>query len=419
MAGEFIKNRVRQTCTGTGVNDLNILSGTAEVGHLKVAAAFAGNDVGVFVLESGADYEIFYGTVAADTQTLARTIVIESSNSNARIVLDPAQTHKVSSVLPEQLAPYLDGAAKFAKTSIRDAIMESISINDTASLPSSPAHTGQVIIKLGGAAVNDGSGGVYYWDGGSWVKLILSNNIAASNITYSNATSGIPSAHAQGAIDNVDGRLDTAESKLSGIENGATADQTAGEILTLLLTVDGVASNLDADLLDGQHGAYYLARANHTGTQGWGTITGTPTTVAGYAIADVYTQSQVDSALSGKENADADILKADVGDVLTAGYVSDSYSGGTISTGTYTPAPQTGQENYQHIVNGGAFTLAPPAAPCNVVLEILNNASAGAITTSSFTKVTGDAFTTTNTEAFICEIIVSENYSLLRVTAMQ
>jgi len=40
-------------------------------------------------------------------------------------------------------------------------------------------------------------------------------------------------------------------SKLDGIESGATADQTASEILTLIKTVDGSGSGLDADTLDG------------------------------------------------------------------------------------------------------------------------------------------------------------------------
>ncbi|MEC8552885.1 MAG: hypothetical protein VXY93_20495, partial [Pseudomonadota bacterium] len=40
-------------------------------------------------------------------------------------------------------------------------------------------------------------------------------------------------------------------SKLDGIEANATADQTASEILTLIKTVDGAGSGLDADLLDG------------------------------------------------------------------------------------------------------------------------------------------------------------------------
>ena len=61
----------------------------------------------------------------------------------------------------------------------------------------------------------------------------------------------------------VDGRdVATDGSKLDGIESGATADQTASEILTAIKTVDGSGSGLDADLLDGQHGSYYYSPAN-------------------------------------------------------------------------------------------------------------------------------------------------------------
>ena len=50
----------------------------------------------------------------------------------------------------------------------------------------------------------------------------------------------------------VDGRdVSTDGTKLDGIEAGATADQTASEILTAIKTVDGSGSGLDADLLDG------------------------------------------------------------------------------------------------------------------------------------------------------------------------
>ena len=44
---------------------------------------------------------------------------------------------------------------------------------------------------------------------------------------------------------------------LINVEDGATADQTAAQILTAIKTVDGAASGLDADLLDGQHGSHY------------------------------------------------------------------------------------------------------------------------------------------------------------------
>jgi hypothetical protein len=56
----------------------------------------------------------------------------------------------------------------------------------------------------------------------------------------------------------VDGRdVGVDGTKLDTIETSATADQTAGEILTAIKTVDGAASGLDADLLDGLQGAVY------------------------------------------------------------------------------------------------------------------------------------------------------------------
>ena len=57
----------------------------------------------------------------------------------------------------------------------------------------------------------------------------------------------------------VDGRDVAGDgSKLDGIESGATADQTANEILTLIKTVDGAGSGLDADTLDGISSASFL-----------------------------------------------------------------------------------------------------------------------------------------------------------------
>lgn len=50
----------------------------------------------------------------------------------------------------------------------------------------------------------------------------------------------------------VDGRDVSADgTKLDGIESGATADQTAAQLLTAIKTVDGSGSGLDADTVDG------------------------------------------------------------------------------------------------------------------------------------------------------------------------
>ena len=56
---------------------------------------------------------------------------------------------------------------------------------------------------------------------------------------------------------------------------------TAADVLAKLLTVDGTGSGLDADLLDGQSGAYYLSHANHTGALPV-TITGASSVTASF-----------------------------------------------------------------------------------------------------------------------------------------
>ena len=48
---------------------------------------------------------------------------------------------------------------------------------------------------------------------------------------------------------------------LLNVENGATADQTAAQILTAIKTVDGPGSGLDADLLDGLSEATFMRRS--------------------------------------------------------------------------------------------------------------------------------------------------------------
>ncbi len=114
-----------------------------------------------------------------------------------------------------------------------------------------------------------------------------------------------------------------------------------------------------------------------------------------------------------------DVVYNDVTATLAAGYNVTSYSGGTQSSGTYTPAVGNAQNNQQYITNGGAFTLGVPASDGTWVILITNNGSAGTITTSSYTKVTGDSFDTTNTHAFMCFISVVNSISLLNVVKMQ
>lgn len=58
----------------------------------------------------------------------------------------------------------------------------------------------------------------------------------------------------------------TKDTKLSGIEAGAEVNDTAAEILTKLLTVDGLGSGLDADTLDGLSSAGFAPAISIVGT---------------------------------------------------------------------------------------------------------------------------------------------------------
>ena len=114
---------------------------------------------------------------------------------------------------------------------------------------------------------------------------------------------------------------------------------------------------------------------------------------------------------------DADTLKADTADVLTAGFACTVHDAGTKASGTYTPDEADG--NMQKAVNGGAHTLAVPANDCTMVIQYTNNASAGTITTSAYTIVDGDTITTTNGHDFFFYITNSDAFTLLTVKALQ
>ena len=116
----------------------------------------------------------------------------------------------------------------------------------------------------------DGQDGAFYVNFNNFVNLpdpkidvILSGDVSGiANTTLTNLGNGLieittvvaDDSHDH-TIENVDGLQEAIDSKL---------DADANTILAELLTVDGAGSNLDTDLLDGQHGSYYLNFDNFT-----------------------------------------------------------------------------------------------------------------------------------------------------------
>lgn len=151
------------------------------------------------------------------------------------------------------------------------------------------------------------------------------------------------------------------------VENGATADQSAAEILAALLTVDGSGSGLDADTLDG-----------------------------------------VSSASFVRHDTTANFSK---------GYTTTAYNVGTLTSGTTTLDVTNGQ--YQKCVCNGAITIEPPTASgaYSMILEITMGASAGTITMDgSWNEINGVDFTTTEDDVFYVQIFKFEDFVQATIT---
>ncbi len=93
------------------------------------------------------------------------------------------------------------------------------------------------------------------------------------------------------------------------------------------------------------------------------------------------------------------------------------YDLGTNSSGTETLSAVNG--NMQSGINGGAHTLAPQSELSSIVVQYTNNASAGTLTTSGYTIVTGDSLTTTNGDDFFLFSTVIGSFKHLNVVALQ
>lgn len=122
-------------------------------------------------------------------------------------------------------------------------------------------------------------------------------------------------------------------------------------------------------------------------------------------------QTQLDNRLTS--NAD---------DRLEAGYTAARADDGARTSGTYTPS--AAGANYRSITNGGAFTFAAPATidastATGITVLVTNVTGAAAITMSGFTRVNGDAFTTTVGHAFLVFITMIGSVKLANVVALQ
>ena len=93
--------------------------------------------------------------------------------------------------------------------------------------------------------------------------------------------------------------------RMNYMEEGIRLGNDPATILANLLTVDGTASGLDADLLDGQHGSYYLATSSYTAADVLTKILTVDTDTSGLNSTTVKGMSQGQSGTNYLVYADA------------------------------------------------------------------------------------------------------------------
>lgn len=149
----------------------------------------------------------------------------------------------------------------------------SILIRESDGTPSGAIST--LIVPSGSLTVTGGTGTLQFSGGGG----------SGANLTASTTSTTVVIASDSGT----DATLATASGTVAGIMTAAQFTKLSG------IATGATANSADATL---------LARANHTGTQAWSTITSTPTTLSGYGISDSITSAAV---AAGYQPLDSDL----------------------------------------------------------------------------------------------------------------
>jgi len=368
-------------------------SATADQSNAEIRAAVeAASDSNVFTDDDHSKLNAIEASATADqTASEIRTLVESASDSN---VFTDADHSKLNAIEASATA---DQTASEIKTLLNADGIVNAQIDGSAAIAGtkiSPNFGSQNIVTSGTVDGRDVSSDGAKLDGiesgakddqtAAEIKTLLNSNgivnaqvdgsaaIAGSKIDPDFGSQTVETTGGASIGQNivvggtVDGRDVASDgSKLDGIESGATADQSAAEILTAIKTVDGSGSGLDADTVDGLNpvtgdGANRIVRTDGNGYM-WGNyinMNGTFATSAnssgmgrftGTNGSDTYGRSYTAAAARSLLNVADGATNVTNNNQLTngAGYVTSagatSFSGlSDYATGNWTPVPNWG-----------------------------------------------------------------------------
>jgi hypothetical protein len=297
---------------------------------------------------------------------------------------------------------------------------------------------GSSALKFGGGGSNPNAAAIGWGDGSGWILNLGYNSSSVFTPRYQFVDNGAfrpatSDAAVLGDTTHMWSDLFLASGGVVNFNNGdftlthssgiLTANKdfrvtTAGTNSTSVATVGGTQTltnktiNLTNNTLSGTTTQFNTALNDDDFATLTNSVTLTNKTLTSPVIGTI-----VNTGTLTLPTATSTILSSTGNVNLTGGFTATSFSGGTITSGTYTPSALSG--GLQHITANGAFILGIPAAASTIVLEVTNGASAGSITTSAYTKVTGDGYVTTNAFKFLFFITKTNSYSHLHIQALQ
>lgn len=207
--------------------------------------------------------------------------------------------------------------------------------------------------------------GIYIADTGDWVR-------AKDFSRNDDVVCGTQVAVTHGAVGQGAYQLTTADPivfETSAITLVANATANAGSLLTAIKTVDGSGSGLDADLLDGQHGAYYLPAASYTAADVLAkllTVDGAGSgldadTLDGVSSAGFLQTSAIGTTVQGFDATLAALAAFNTNGILTQ-TAADTFAGRTL----------TGTTNQITVTNGNGVSGNPTLSlPADVVIPTI------------------------------------------------
>jgi hypothetical protein len=294
-----LADRVKETTTTTGTTDF-VLSG-ADTGFQTFAAGVGANNTTYYAVALGSDFEIGLGTLSANGLTLARTTVLQSSNSDTKVsfaagskyvfvtypadkaVLTDATQTLTNKTLnsPTFVTPVLGTPSSGTVTNLTGTA--SININGTVG--ATTASTGNFTTLTSSSTVTHNGGtanGVTYLNGS---KVLTSGSaLTFDGTTIANSTSGTPlSLNRTGAgtalIELKQSGTVGAYLGTSGVNDFIIYNGSAAELARFNATGLGIGTSSPSTKLD----VTGLIRSNATANGGGQfTIAKSGTTVGGF-----------------------------------------------------------------------------------------------------------------------------------------